>query len=110
MSSSSPTAWQASRAFFSGGSSRRHEKFPARTIHNGPSVSRFDKLPADNRYASQIEAIARDTNNGESLEEYLDASSFRLGSGPILPPCVPTDGRVATNLTAPSLLTSPVKV
>jgi CubicO group peptidase (beta-lactamase class C family) len=51
-----------------------HEKFPARTIHNGPSVSRFDKLPADNRYASQIEAIARDTNNGESLEEYLDAS------------------------------------
>jgi CubicO group peptidase (beta-lactamase class C family) len=31
-------------------------------------------LPADNRYASQIEAIARDTNNGESLEEYLDAS------------------------------------
>ena len=53
---------------------RDHEKFPARTIHNGPSVSRFDKLPADNRYASQIEAIARDTNNGESLEEYLDAS------------------------------------
>jgi CubicO group peptidase (beta-lactamase class C family) len=50
------------------------EKFPARTIHDGPSVSRFDKLPADNRYASQIEAIARDTNNGESLEEYLDAS------------------------------------
>ena len=50
------------------------EKFPARTIHNGPSVSRFDKLPADNRYASEIEAIERDTNNGESLEEYLDAS------------------------------------
>ena len=78
MSSSSPTAWQASRAFFSGGSRRRHEKFPAHTIHNGPSVSRFDKLPADNRYASQIEAIARDTNNGQSLAE-KDLVIVRLG-------------------------------
>ena len=49
------------------------EKFPARTIHNAPPVFRFDKLPADNPYASQIEAIASDSSNG-SLEDYLDAS------------------------------------
>src|SRR5215218_80914 len=49
------------------------EKFPARTIHNGPSVSRFDKLPADNRYASQIEAIANTYNDG-SFEDYLESS------------------------------------
>jgi len=49
------------------------EKFPARAIHNGPSVSHFDKLPANNPYASQIEAIARDTNKG-GLEAYLNAS------------------------------------
>ena len=50
------------------------EKFPARTIHNAPPVFRFDKLPADNPYASQIEAIASDSSNGESLEDYLNAS------------------------------------
>ena len=49
------------------------EKFPARTIHNAPPTFRFDELPADNPYASQIEAIARDSSNG-SLEGYLDAS------------------------------------
>src|ERR687889_2591499 len=49
------------------------EKFPARTIHNAPPVFRFDKLPANNPYASQIEAIASDSSNG-SLEDYLDAS------------------------------------
>src|SRR5215204_2501233 len=49
------------------------EKFPARTIHNAPPVFRFDKLPTDNPYASQIETIARDSSNG-SLEDYLDAS------------------------------------
>src|SRR5687767_8484617 len=49
------------------------EKFPARTIHNAPPVFRFDKLPADNPYASQIEAIASDSGNG-SLEDYLNAS------------------------------------
>jgi len=49
------------------------ERFPARTIHNAPPVSHFDKLPADNLYASQIEAIARDSSNG-SLERYLEAS------------------------------------
>ncbi len=49
------------------------EKFPARTIHNAPPTFRFDKLPTDNPYASQIEAIGRDSSNG-SLEGYLDAS------------------------------------
>jgi CubicO group peptidase (beta-lactamase class C family) len=49
------------------------ERFPARTIHNAPPVSHFDKLPADNPYASQIEAIGGDSSNG-SLESYLQAS------------------------------------
>ena len=49
------------------------ERFPARTIHNAPPVSRFDKLPADNLYASQIEAIGRDSSNG-SFDRYLEAS------------------------------------
>jgi CubicO group peptidase (beta-lactamase class C family) len=71
---SAPNFYLTRTIFWGESDYRDHEKFPARTIYNGPSVSRFDKLPADNRYASQIEAIARDTNNGESLEEYLDAS------------------------------------
>jgi CubicO group peptidase (beta-lactamase class C family) len=50
------------------------EKFPARTIHNAPPVFRLDELPAGSRYASQIEAIARDGANGENLVDYLDAS------------------------------------
>ena len=41
---------------------------PQRTSH-----LRFDKLPAANPHASQIDAIARDSTNG-SLEHYLDAS------------------------------------
>jgi CubicO group peptidase (beta-lactamase class C family) len=49
------------------------ERFPARTIHKAPPVSHFDKLPADNPYASQIEAIGGDSSNG-SLESYLQAS------------------------------------
>jgi CubicO group peptidase (beta-lactamase class C family) len=49
------------------------EKFPARTIHNAPPTFRFDELPADNPYASQIESIANTHNNG-SFENYLDAS------------------------------------
>jgi CubicO group peptidase (beta-lactamase class C family) len=49
------------------------EKFPARTIHNAPPVARFDKLPEDNPYASQIEAIGNRSTNG-SFENYLEAS------------------------------------
>jgi hypothetical protein len=49
------------------------EKFPARTIHNGPSVSHFERLPADNPYASQIEAIGNRSTNGD-LVNYLESS------------------------------------
>jgi CubicO group peptidase (beta-lactamase class C family) len=49
------------------------ERFPARTIHNESPTSRLATLPADNPYASQIEAIGRDVNNG-SLEGYLQES------------------------------------
>src|SRR5215203_3233592 len=49
------------------------QKFPARTIHNAPPTFRLDKLPADNPYAAQVEAIGRESTNG-SLEHYLDAS------------------------------------
>src|SRR5918992_2003786 len=62
------------RAIFWGESDYKDlKKFPARTIHNAPPTFRFDKLPADNPYASQIEAIARDSADG-SLEDYLEAS------------------------------------
>src|SRR5215204_763905 len=49
------------------------EKFPARAIHNAPPTKRFDKLPADNPYASQIEAIGNRSTNG-SLVDYLESS------------------------------------
>jgi CubicO group peptidase (beta-lactamase class C family) len=49
------------------------ERFPARTIHNAPPVSHLDKLPADNPYAFQIEAIGNRSTNG-SFENYLDSS------------------------------------
>jgi CubicO group peptidase (beta-lactamase class C family) len=63
------------RTIFWGESDQRDlEKFPARIIHNAPPTSRFDELPRDNPYASQIESIARDSGDGESLEDFLDAS------------------------------------
>ena len=49
------------------------EKFPARTIHKAPPTFTFDQLPADNPYASQIEAIGDDATDGR-LEDYLEAS------------------------------------
>lgn len=63
------------RTIFWGESDHRDlEKFPARTIHTAPPTSRFDQLPASNPYASQIEAIARDSGDGESLEAFLESS------------------------------------
>jgi CubicO group peptidase (beta-lactamase class C family) len=63
------------RAIFWGESDYKDlQKFPARTIHNAPPLFRFDGLPADKPYASRIEAIARDSGNGESLESFLDSS------------------------------------
>jgi CubicO group peptidase (beta-lactamase class C family) len=62
------------RSVFWGESDYRDlEKFPARAVNDGSSTFRFDKMPADNPYASQIEAIGRDSSNG-SLEDYLEAS------------------------------------
>ena len=49
------------------------ERFPAATVHNAPPAFRFNKLPADNPYAFQIEAIGNRTTNG-SLVDYLQAS------------------------------------
>ena len=49
------------------------EIFPRSHHPQRTSTSRFDKLPAANPYASQIDAIARNSTNG-SLEHYLDAS------------------------------------
>jgi CubicO group peptidase (beta-lactamase class C family) len=49
------------------------ERFPARTVHNEPPTFRYDQLPADNPYGSQIEAIGHDVNNG-NLEGYLQES------------------------------------
>jgi hypothetical protein len=62
------------RAIFWGESDYKDlERFPARTIHNAPPVSRLDKLPADNPYASQIEAVGNASTSG-SFENYLDSS------------------------------------
>src|SRR5215204_7285076 len=69
-----PTFYLTRSVFWGESDYKDLEKFPARTIHNAPPVFRFDKLPADNPYASQIEAIASDSSNGESLEDYLNAS------------------------------------
>jgi len=68
-----PTFYLTRSVFWGDSDYKDLEKFHARTIHNAPPVFRFDKLPTDNPYASQIEDIARDSTNG-SLEDYLDAS------------------------------------
>jgi CubicO group peptidase (beta-lactamase class C family) len=49
------------------------ERFPAATVHNAPPTFHFNKLPADNHYASQIEAIGNRSTNG-SLVDYLQSS------------------------------------
>jgi CubicO group peptidase (beta-lactamase class C family) len=49
------------------------QRFPARKIHNAPPVSRFDELPAENPYGSQIKAISNRSTNGV-FEDYLDSS------------------------------------
>ncbi len=69
-----PKYYLARTIFWGESDYRDHEKFPSRTFHNAPPTSRLDQLPADNPYSSQIAAIARDTSNGESLEDYLEAS------------------------------------
>jgi CubicO group peptidase (beta-lactamase class C family) len=49
------------------------ERFPAATVHNAPPTFRFNELPADNHYASQIKAIGNRSTNG-SLVDYLESS------------------------------------
>jgi CubicO group peptidase (beta-lactamase class C family) len=49
------------------------ERFPAATVHNAPPTFHFNELPADNHYASQIEAIGNRSTNG-SLVDYLQSS------------------------------------
>jgi CubicO group peptidase (beta-lactamase class C family) len=71
---SAPNFYLTRTIFWGESDYRDHQKFPARTVNNAPPTSRLDQLPANNPYASQIEAIARDTTNGESLEDYLDSS------------------------------------
>jgi CubicO group peptidase (beta-lactamase class C family) len=68
-----PTFYLTRSVFWGESDYKDLERFPARTIHNAPPVFRFDSLPTNNPYASQIEDIARDSSNG-SLEDYLDAS------------------------------------
>src|SRR5215216_3778225 len=70
---SAPTFY-LTRAIYWGESDYKDlQKFPARTIQNAPPTFRLDKLPADNPYAAQVEAIGRESTNG-SLAHYLDAS------------------------------------
>ena len=49
------------------------ERFPAATVYNAPPAFRFNELPADSPYTSQIKAIGNRSTNG-SLVDYLDAS------------------------------------
>jgi len=49
------------------------ERFPAATVHNAPPTFHFNELPADNHYASQIEAIGNRSTNG-SFVDYLQSS------------------------------------
>jgi CubicO group peptidase (beta-lactamase class C family) len=49
------------------------EKFPARTIHTASPTFTFDQFPADNPFASQIEAIGDDATDGR-VENYLEES------------------------------------
>jgi CubicO group peptidase (beta-lactamase class C family) len=70
---SAPYFYLTRSIFWGESDNKDHKKFPAREVHNAAPVSRFDELPADNPYASQIEAIARDNSNS-SLEDYLEAS------------------------------------
>jgi CubicO group peptidase (beta-lactamase class C family) len=49
------------------------ERFPAATVHNAPPTFHFNELPADNHYASQIEAIGNRSTNGSPVD-YLQSS------------------------------------
>src|SRR5215216_3411906 len=62
------------RAIFWGESDYEdYETLPARAVHNAPPGFRFDELPRNNPYASQVEALGNRSTNG-SLEDYLESS------------------------------------
>ena len=70
---SAPRFYLTRTIFWGESDNKDLERFPARAIHNAPPISRFDELPADNLYASQIEAIGNRSTNG-SLVNYLESS------------------------------------
>jgi CubicO group peptidase (beta-lactamase class C family) len=70
---SAPHLYLTRTIFWGESDNKDLERFSARAIHNAPPISRFDELPADNLYASQIEAIGNRSTNG-SLVNYLEAS------------------------------------
>src|SRR5215208_7292522 len=54
---SAPSSYLTRTIFWGESDYKDLQRFPARTVDNAPPVFHFDKLPADNPYASQIEAI-----------------------------------------------------
>jgi CubicO group peptidase (beta-lactamase class C family) len=70
---SAPRFYLTRTIFWGESDNKDLERFPARAIHNASPISRFDELPADNHYASQIEAIGNRSTNG-SLVNYLESS------------------------------------
>jgi CubicO group peptidase (beta-lactamase class C family) len=70
---SAPTYYLTRVIFWGESDYKDLEKFPARTIHNAPPTFTLDPLPADNPYASQIEAIGDDATDVH-VEDYLEAS------------------------------------
>jgi CubicO group peptidase (beta-lactamase class C family) len=70
---SAPRLYLTRTIFWGESDNKDLERFPARAIHNAPPTSRLDELPADNPYASQIEAIGNRSTSG-GLLNYLESS------------------------------------
>ena len=70
---SAPNFYLTRAIFWRESDYKDRERFPARTIRNAPPAFRFDELPAENPYTSQVEAIGDRSTNG-SFEDYLEAS------------------------------------
>jgi CubicO group peptidase (beta-lactamase class C family) len=70
---SAPRFYLTRTIFWGESDTKDLERFPARAIHNAPPISSIDELPADNLYASQIEAIGNRSTSG-GLLNYLESS------------------------------------
>ena len=70
---SAPRFYLTRTIFWGESDTKDLERFPARAIHNAPPISSIDELPADNLYASQIEAIGNRRTSG-GLLNYLESS------------------------------------